>query len=167
MKRINAVVAGVVAGVSLAVAAATYAQPSGGMDPCSGHGMGRGMGPGHGPMAGVDPATMIASHLDDLKAQLKITTAQEAAWQTFTTAAKQQATGMQAMHTQMQQGSGTAPERMAQLTAAMQQRAAGMATMTNALKDLYAALTPEQRAIADQHFSMMGPHAMRPGAHAS
>ena len=165
MKRINAVVAGIVAGVSLAVAAVAYAQPTGGMGPCSGHGMG--MGPGHGPMAGVEPAAMIDSHLGDLKAQLKITTTQEAAWQTFTTAAKQQATGMQAMHSQLQQGTGTAPERMAQLTATMRQRAAGMATMTNALKDLYAALTPEQRTIADQHFSMMGPHAMRSGRHSS
>jgi protein CpxP len=163
MKRINAVVAGVVAGVSLAVAAVTYAQPSDGMGPCPGHGMG--MGPGHGPMAGVDPATMIDSHLGNLKAQLKITTAQEAAWQTFTAAAKQQATGMQAMHTQMQQGTGTAPERMAQLTSAMQQRAANTATMTNALKDLYAALTPEQRTIADQHFSMMGAGRMQSGPH--
>lgn len=163
MKRINAVVAGVVAGVSLAVAAVTYAQPSGGMGPCSGHGMG--MGPGHGAMAGVDPVTMIDSHLGDLKAQLKITTAQEAAWQTFTTAAKQQATGMRAMQTQMQQGAGTAPERMAQLTAAMQQRATGMATMTNALKDLYAALTPEQRTIADQHFCGMGAGRMHLGPH--
>jgi Spy/CpxP family protein refolding chaperone len=163
MKRINAVVAGVVAGVSLAVAAVTYAQPFGGM----GHGPGMGMGPGHGPMAGVDPATMIDSHLGDLKAELNITTAQEAAWQTFTTAAKQQATSMQAMHTQMQQGTGTAPERMAQRTAAMQQRAAGMATMANALKDLYAALTPEQRTIADQHFSMIGGGGMRFGPHSS
>ena len=53
MKRINAVVAGVVAGLSLAVAAVTYAQPSGGMGPYPGHGMS--MGPGHGSMAGVDP----------------------------------------------------------------------------------------------------------------
>jgi protein CpxP len=165
MKRIHAVVAGVVAGVSLAVAALTYAQPFGGMGPGSGHGMG--MGPGHGPMAGVDPTATIDARLSDLKAQLKITSAQEAAWQTFTAAAKQQATGMQAMHTQMQQGTGTAPERMAQRTAAMQQREAGMATMTNALKDLYAVLTPEQRSIVDQHFGMMGSHGKHFGPHAS
>ncbi len=163
MRKIHTIVAGVVAGASLAVAAVTYAQPSGGMDPCSGHAMG--MGPGHGSMAGSDPATMIDSHLGDLKTQLKITTAQEAAWQAFTTAAKQQVTSMQAMHTQMQQGTGTAPERMAERTAAMQQRAAGMATMTNALKDLYAALTPEQQTIADQHFNMMGPGGMHFGPH--
>ena len=163
MKRNNAVVAGVVAGLSLAVAAVTYAQPSGGMGP--GHGMG--MGPGHKAMAAVDPATMIDSHLGDLKTQLNITTAQEAAWQTFTAAAKQQATAMQAMHTQMQQSTGTAPERMAQRAAEMQQRAAGMVTMANALKDLYATLTPEQRTIADQHFNMMGPGGMHGGRHSS
>ena len=169
MKRSNALVAGVVAGLSLAVAAVTYAQPSGGM----GHGMGMGpghgmgMGPGHGAMAAVDPATMIDSHLGDLKTQLQITTAQESAWQTFTAAAKQQATAMQAMHTQMQQITGTAPERMAQRAAEMQQRAAGMVTMANALKDLYAALTAEQRTIADQHFNMMGPGGMHGGPHSS
>jgi len=164
MKRTSAVVAGVVAGLSLAVAAVTYAQPSGGMGPCSEHGMG--MGPGHGPMAGVDPATMIDSHLDNLKAQLKITAAQEAAWQTFTTAANQQATDMRTMHTQMQQGTGTAPERMAQRATEMQQHAAGMTKVADALKDLYVALTPEQKTIVDQHFSMMGPHTMRVGPHA-
>jgi len=163
MKKIHAIVAGVVAGASLAVAAVTYAQPSGGMGPCSGHAMG--MGPGHGPKAGFDPGTMIDSHLGDLKTQLKITAAQETAWQTFTTAARQQASSVQAMHTQMQQGTGTAPERMAQRTAAMQQRAAGMATMTNALKDLYAALTPEQQTIADQHFNMIGRAGMHFGPH--
>ncbi len=164
MKRTNAIVAGIVAGVALAVATVTYAQPSGGMGPCSGHGMG--MGAGHGPMAGVDPATMIDSHLDNLKAQLKITAAQEAAWQMFTTAAKQQATGMRAMHTQMQQGTGTAPERLAERATEMQQRAAGMTKVADALKELYAALTPEQRTIVDQHFSMMGPNTMHFGPHA-
>ena len=165
MKRIHAVVAGLVAGVSLAVAGVTYAQPYGGMEHGSGPGMS--MGHGHGPMAGVDPAATIDSHLGDLKAQLKITTAQEAAWQTFANAAKQQATTMQAMHAQMQQGTGTAPERMAQRATAMQQRAAAMVTVASALKDLYAALTPEQKTIADQHFDMMGPHAMRSAPHSS
>jgi Spy/CpxP family protein refolding chaperone len=183
MKRIHAVVAGLVAGVSLAVAGVTYAQPYGGMEHGSGPGMGMGhghgpmagvdpaatidMGHGHGPMAGVDPAATIDSHLGDLKAQLKITMAQEAAWQTFANAAKKQATGMQSMHTQMQQGTGTAPERMAERATAIQQRAAAMETMASALKDLYATLTPEQKTIADQHFDRMGPHAMRSGPRSS
>jgi Spy/CpxP family protein refolding chaperone len=164
MKRIHAVVAGVAAGVALAVAAVTYAQPFGGMGP--GHGPGMSMGPGHGPMAGVDPTTVIDSRLSDLKALLKITATQESEWQAFTAAAKEQATGMQAMRAQMQQGTGSAPERMGQRATAMQQRTQAMATMTNALDALYAVLTPEQKTIADQHFGVMGPRGMRFGAHA-
>jgi Spy/CpxP family protein refolding chaperone len=37
----------------------------------------------------------------------------------------------------------------------MKQRLSHMEVMLGALKDLYAALTPEQRAIADKHFSHM------------
>ena len=164
MKRTHTVVAGVIAGVALAVAAATYAQPFGGMGP--GFGPGMGMGPGHGPMAGVDPSVMADSHLSDLKTQLKITPAQESAWQTFAAQAKQQAVSMQAMRAQMQEGTGTAPERMAQRTTMMQQRSAAMATMTDAFNALYAVLTPEQKAIADQNFGMMGHRGMRFGPRA-
>jgi Spy/CpxP family protein refolding chaperone len=161
MKRNHTLIAGVVAGVALSVAAATYAQPFGGMG--HGYGPGMGMGPGHGAMAGVNHAAMADARLSDLKAQLKITTGQEAAWQAFATQAQAQAASMQAMHAQMQPGTGTAPERMAQRTAAMQQRAAGMAAMTNAFSALYAVLTPEQKAIADQNVGMMGPGGMHRG----
>ena len=164
MKRTHTLIAGVVAGVSLALAAATFAQPYGGMG--QGYGPGMGMGPGHGPMAGVDRAAMAESHLADLKAQLKITSAQEAAWQTFTAQTKQQAASKQAMRAQMQESAGTAPERMGQRATAMQQRAAGMATMTNAFNALYAVLTPEQKAIADQNVGMMGGRGMRHGPRA-
>ena len=164
MKRIPPLVAGIVAGAALAVAAVTYAQPFGGMG--YGMGPGMGMGPGHGPMAGVDPAAMADSRLSDLKSQLKITTAQEAAWQAFANAMKQQASTMQAIRAQMQQSTGTAPERMAQRTAAMQQRSDGMAAVSNAFNALYTALTPEQKAIADQNFGMMGPHGMGYGRRA-
>ncbi len=165
MTRTHTLITGLVAGVALAVAAATYAQPYGGMG--QGFGPGMGMGPGHGPMAGVDPAAMADSHLSDLKAQLKINTSQEAAWQAFATQAKAQAASMQAMRAQMQQDTGTAPERMAQRTTAMQQRAAGMATMTNAFGALYAVLTPEQKVIADQNVGMMGHRGMGFGRRAS
>ena len=164
MKRTHTLIAGIVAGVALAIAAATYAQPYGGMG--RGYGPGMGMGPGHGPMAGGDPSAMVDARLSDLKAQLKITSDQEAAWQTYAAAAKEQAAGMKAMRAQMLEGTGTAPERMAQRTAAMQQRAAGMATMTNAFSALYAVLTPEQKAIADQNFRMMGHRGMRFGPRA-
>ena len=158
MKRNHSLIAGVVAGVALAVAAATYAQPYGGMG--QGYGPGMGMGHGHGPMAGVDPAAMVDARLNDLKTQLKINTSQEAAWQAYATQAKAQAASMQALRAQMQQDAGTAPERMAQRAAAMQQRAAGMATMTNAFGSLYAVLTPEQKAIADQNVGLGGHRGM-------
>jgi len=161
MKRTHTLFAGVVVGVALAAAAATYAQPYGGMG--QGVGPGMGMGPGHGPMAGIDPAAMAETHLSNLKTQLKITSAQEGAWQTFATQAKAQAASMQTMRAQMQQETGTAPERMGQRTAAMQQRAAGMATMTNAFSALYAVLSPEQKTVADQNVGIMGHGGMRHG----
>jgi Spy/CpxP family protein refolding chaperone len=178
MKRTHTLLAGLVAGVSLAIATATLAQPCGGMGQGYGPGMGMGqgygpgMGQGHGPMAGrgpmagVDRAAMAESRLADLKTQLKITSAQEAAWQTFAAQAKQQAATRQAMHAQMQESTGTAPERMGQRATAMQQRAAGMATMTNAFNALYAVLTPEQKTIADQSVGMMGGRGMRHGPRA-
>jgi len=157
MKRTHSLIAGVVAGVALAVTAASYAQPYGGMG--YGHGPGMGMmGPGHGRMAGDDNVATADVRLSDLKAQLQITTTQEGAWQAFVAAAKQQAASMQAMRAQMQTNAGTGPEQMSQRATAMQQRAAGMATMANAFGALYAALTPDQKAIADQHVGSMGHH---------
>ena len=158
MKRTHSLIAGVVAGVALAVAAAAYAQPYGGMG--YGHGPGMGMGPGHGPMAGFDPTAAAETRLSDLKAQLKITPTQEGAWQAFVAAAKQQAASMQAMRAQMQTSAGTGPEQMGQRATAMQQRAAGMATMANAFGALYAVLAPDQKAIADQHVGSMGHFGM-------
>ena len=170
MKRTHTLIAGLVAGVSLALAAVTFAQPYGGMG--QGYGPGMGMGPGHGPMAGHgrlaggDPAAMADARLSDLKAQLKIVSAQEAAWQTFAAQAKERAASRQAMRARMQDGTGTAPERMEQRATAMQQRAAGMATMTTAFNALYAVLTPEQKAIADQSVGMMGHRGMHRGPRA-
>jgi Spy/CpxP family protein refolding chaperone len=162
MMKLSSVVTGVVAGVALAVAAVTYAQPFGGMGSGygPGMGMGMGMGPGHGPMAGVDPAALVDSRLSDMKTVLKITPAQETAWQGFAATAKQQAVSMQAARAQMWDSAGTAPDQMALRTQMMQQRIASMATMTTALNALYAVLTPEQKAIADQNFGMAGHHGM-------
>jgi protein CpxP len=153
MKRTHTLIAGVVTALALAVATATFAQPTGGM----------GIGPSHASHVGLDPSTILESHLTDLKAQLNITPAQEAAWQVFTAQAAQQVASMHAPHSQTQEGMATAPDRMAQHAAAMQQAADGMAAMTNAFSALYAVLTPEQRAIADQNAGMMGHHGTHTG----
>ena len=73
---------------------------------------------------------------------------------------------MQAMRAQVQTGSVTAPERMAQLASAMQQRAESMATISKAFDALYAVLTPEQKAIADQNAGAMGHRGKHFGPHA-
>jgi uncharacterized protein YaiE (UPF0345 family) len=117
-----------------------------------GGGMGRGgfgmMGPG-----GFDMSAAAAGRLAALKAQLKITAAQEPAWKTYEAAVTQQATAMQAMrdqfHAQWQNAKpGEArPDVAAQQQAMLAQRESNQQAQGKAIKDLYAALTPEQVAI--------------------
>ncbi len=155
MTRTQKIFTGIIATLALGIGAAAYAH-SGGLGPCAGEGPGMGMG-ARSEMGGhrrnFDPAANAESRLGKLKSELKITPAQDGAWQAFSAKAKQQAESMQTVRSKMQQTPGPAPERMGQNTEAMKARLAGMETMTAAVKDLYAALTPEQKAIADQHFS--------------
>jgi hypothetical protein len=184
MKKLPSIVTGVAAGLALALSAASYGHqpfagtgpgfgPGMGMGPGYGQGMGHGFGPGmgmgrgYGPGAGFDHAGAADARLADVKARLNITAAQESAWQAFAAAAKEQGASMQALRDKMHQDAGTAPERMALHAQAMQQRAAGMAAMSNAFNALYEVLTPEQKAIADQNFGMGGPRGPRAARRAS
>ncbi|HUY03206.1 MAG TPA: Spy/CpxP family protein refolding chaperone [Rhodocyclaceae bacterium] len=156
MKRTYKITAGIIATVALGLAAAAYAHPGGGFGP--GYGPCTGDGP-HGRAGNVgnfNPTAMIEGHLAYQKAELKITKAQESAWQAYSAKAREQAAGMLSMHTTMLNTEGSAPERMAQRETLMKQRLAGMETMSAALKDLYTVLTPEQKAIADREFDHMG-----------
>lgn len=130
-----------------------------------GNGAGRG-GVGHG-MWG-NPEAAVAGYLAALKVELKITPDQSKAWQAFESKAKQQGDTMAARHAQMFAQSTaadqTAPERLAQRTEQMKQGLASMETMTAAVKDLYAALTPEQKKIADQQLAQ-GPMGGFGGRH--
>ncbi len=56
-----------------------------------------------------------------------------------------------------------APTRMAQRAWATRQRADAMTAMTKAFETPHGVLTPEQKALAGQHFGTMGPRAMRFG----
>jgi Spy/CpxP family protein refolding chaperone len=47
----------------------------------------------------------------------------------------------------------SAPERLAQRTAFMKQAVASMEARTAAVTELYGALTPEQKALADKQFA--------------
>ncbi|GAB4443185.1 MAG: Spy/CpxP family protein refolding chaperone [Rhodocyclaceae bacterium] len=165
MKRSYPILAAVAAAASLTLAASVQARPEGPMAmgarmDCDG--MGPGMH-GGGQHARHDPE----ARLRELKAELKITPDQESAWQAFANQATAQATAMkamfEAMRETMRQPEGSAPDRMARRTEMMKSRLAGMEAMTAAFKDLYAVLTPEQKALADQRF---GPMRGRPGERA-
>ena len=162
MKRMHKIVTGVVATLALGIAAAAYAHP-GGDGPCAGDGPGMGYGPRSGASRSHDPAAFAERRLGHLKSELKISAEQEGAWQAFAAKAKQQGEAMRALHGKLPQAAATAPERMAQHAEAMRAGLAGMENMAAALKDLYAQLSPEQKAIADQHFGGINGHPMARG----
>lgn len=136
--------------------------------PRGGHGpgmMGHGGGYGPGATAGGRPAVNMAERMDArlsfLKNELKITADQQAAWDAYATQAKTQAAAMQAFHAQPPSAAQTAIERIDQRAERAKLRAEQMKVMGAAMKDLYAALTPEQKAVADQHFG--GPRLSQAG----
>jgi len=95
-----------------------------------------------------------ADRLAQLKAQLKITSAQEPAWNGFVSA-------LQSMHPKwpkkaMQKKSGgltPAPQVFDTLAEDAQKRAADARALAGAAKKLYEQLTPVQRAVFDTHLA--------------
>jgi len=131
-----------------------------GMGPGMGHGFGPGMGMGRGPGLG-NPAAVAEGRLAWLKAELKITAAQEAAWKTFADQQRQQAEARQAlMKGVADKIPATAVERMELRNQWGKQRQEQGEKMTAAFKTLYAALTPEQKSVVDQGWSG-GQHSRR------
>jgi len=148
-----------------------------------GPGMGRGMGPGGGPgsmgygpmgrgmgpQVNFNPSAMADARSAYFKSELKITPAQESAWKAFADQRKQQVEAMLALRATVQGGAkATAPERLDLHNQNAKKRQEQMEKMTTAFKDLYAVLTTEQKALADQRvgFGMMGGRGMafnRPG----
>ena len=158
------------AAVALAAASALAAPPAGagpgpgagpGTAPClgAGPGMGMGMGPGmHGHGPGGWDAEAIGARLDALKAELRITAAQANAWQAYAGVVQQHAEQRQALRTQMW------TQMQDPQTAATVDRAAfheAMQTLRQqhwderqaALDGLYAVLTPQQKALAEQRLA--------------
>jgi Spy/CpxP family protein refolding chaperone len=102
-----------------------------------------------GPMFG-DPTARADEHLAYLKGQLNVTPAQDPKWQAFADAVKQRAQTMVAMRASMQSPAGTTTERMDQRIAFMKLGLDNMQAVDSAAKQLYAVLTPEQKAAFDQ-----------------
>lgn len=144
----------------LAVAGAAYSQgPMGGQcDAMMGPGMGmQGAAGHHGHMRNMDPARMQArmeKHQSVLKAQLKLTPAQEGAWTAFVDSMKPAAAMMPMQRPDpVEMAKLTTPERLDKMKALHDER---MKTMTAAMdkhaqatKTFYAALTPEQQKVFD------------------
>ncbi len=175
MKRVQKILLGISAFTALGLSAgSTWAEADGfgmmGPEACA-HERGmmggrRGIDGPRGPNAKsqADFAAAAAARLDKLKGELKITAEQETAWQAFAGKAKQQVENMQSMRGKLQPPAASAtasatpatlsaPERMDKGIEFMKQRLSNMEAMNASLKDLYAALTPEQRVIADKHFT--------------
>lgn len=143
--------------LTLGLAGAVAAHP--GMGQGMGPGMGQGMHGGmRGGMAGPQTPAEFTARLSDLKSALKITEAQEGAWQAFSAASQQQFEQRQALRAQMQaqMQNATPADRAAQYEAMKTARETHFAARNKALTDLYAVLTPEQKAVADQQ--LRGPH---------
>lgn len=158
MKRSTRIfTATLVAVATLGTVGLSLAHPDGmggGYGPGMWGGMGAGMGGGMGLM-GMADATAVGGRLAAIKSELKITPAQETAWSAFEKQTLQQAQTMQALHQQMQEKMHGAtpgtPQEFAALREGMfKARQANAETHAQAVKDLYVALTPEQRAVADR-----------------
>lgn len=129
--------------------------PRGGFGPgMMGYGPGAAGAPcaGFGPGAAAGPVERTEQRLEFLKSELKITSEQESAWNAYAEQAKAQAATMEAFHAQRPTAAQSPAERMEQHAERMNLRAKQMTAMSSAVKDLYAALTPEQKAVADLHF---------------
>lgn len=105
----------------------------------------------------VDPAERVKQRLDYQKYQLKITPEQEALWNAYAEKVVVEAgKGMAQMRALATNDKLTAPERLAQREKLMEERLAAMKAVHESFNRLYAALTPEQKATADQQAARMG-----------
>lgn len=121
-----------------------------------GHGMHR-MHDGEGHMGKMNSEKMkarMAKHQAELKAALKITATQEAAWTTFTAAMTPPADNMAKRPTREEMAKLTTPERIDKMKALRAEHHtamnAAMDKRADATKAFYAALTPEQQKVFDE-----------------
>jgi protein CpxP len=103
------------------------------------------------------PGQLIDGRIAFLKAELKITPAQESQWQQVATAMRDNAKALdQAISAARQQrGPADAVQRLELREQFAKVRADSDARLLAAFKPLYASLSPEQQQLANQ---LMGPH---------
>ena len=146
------IVAAIIAGIA-GVSATAIAQGAG----PQGH--------AHGPRA-EEMQKRHTDHQAKLKAALKITASQEAAWKAFDAATTPNPGAMPAPVAREDWAKLTTPQRMEKMQAFRAEREAVMAKRMDAVKTFYAALTPEQQKVFDaQSFGPFEGRGMPGGRH--
>ena len=114
----------------------------------------------HHPMQRMLPGQLVDGRIAFMKAELKITPAQETQWQQVAGAMHENANSLdQAIKTVRQdRGSTDAVQRLAQREQFAKVRAENDARLLAAFKPLYASLSPEQQQVANQ---LVAPHHER------
>lgn len=154
MKRIHKIFAGLI--LAAGIGGVAIAQGGPGPWGCDGSGSMGAMG--KRASMRFDPGQRAEQHLSYLKDQLKLTAGQEPLWRVFAEKAQAEVgQGFKAMRNQVGELGLTAPERMAKMQKLMQERVDAMAAVHESFNRLYAALTPEQKRVADQYAAQMGP----------
>ena len=103
-----------------------------------------------------DPVAKVEKRLAKFKEELKITRDQEQAWSVYVEKTKSNIQDIRDRLKEAQHDKGqTAPERFDRHVELLRARLDSFENMDEALKHLYAELTPEQKAIADRHFAKM------------
>jgi len=105
-----------------------------------------------GGAAAAEPSARMEQRLSFLKSELKLTPDQEPAWNAYAEQVKAQLSTILAFHAQPPYAAQSLNERMDQRAERMNLRAKQVTAISAAVKDLYAVLTPEQKAVADLQF---------------
>ena len=173
MKHINKITTGLVLALGIGMVTTAFTS-EGGMAGCNRHVRG-GLGQGHMDRHSMNvdkAASHVEGRLAFLKAELKLSAGQEAAWQVFAEKYREQKRAWQVFaknhHTemaQMREYSGdqdphdteeamiTAPQRFERQTQHMEQRLSSTKQMSKMVAALYSELSLEQKAVADQIFA--------------
>ena len=102
----------------------------------------------------MDPVAYTNKRLSELKDKLKITQAEEPAWQIFADKVNAQAKATAALHermrTEMHTPGLTTPDRMEKMSEFLKIRSQHLAAMSEVVRTFYNTLSPEQKAIFDK-----------------
>ena len=107
------------------------------------------------------PGQLVDGRIAFLKAELKVTPAQEGQWQQFATAMRQNAQSLDQVIASARQHRGTvenAVDRLAMRAQFTQIRAENEARLLTAFRPLYSSLSPEQQQVANELMTHGGWH---------